>query len=113
MPANELSSFVGAMTRRKNALRKLPFAELIALPSFTRSSLACRDAIGLLGVHRRRLPDGTVLIILRCEWSSPVVPRLVHYLGFVKSLDGSWSEQRPEIFDEQIRLDVDQNLASV
>jgi hypothetical protein len=113
MSVETLTTFSGALSGRKNALRKRSFTELSALPQLSREALPCRDAVGRLGIFRRSLPDGALLVMLRCEWSAPAEPEFVHYVGFVKLPDDSWSEQRPEIFDKSIRAEFDQSLRTV
>jgi hypothetical protein len=110
MSVETFTTLCGALSRRKNALRKRTFIELSALPQLSREALPCRDAVGRLGIYRRSLPDGALLVMLRCEWSAPAEPEFVHYLGFVKLPDDSWSERRPEIFDEPIRAEFEQSL---
>lgn len=107
MPIDTFTVLIGVLSRRKNALRKRSFTELSALPQVSRETLPCRDVVGRLGIFRRALPDGALLVMLRCQWSAPAEPEFVHYLGFVKLPDESWSERRPEIFDESIRAEFE------
>jgi|ERR1051325_541360 hypothetical protein len=97
-----------AVERRKNALREMSFVELSALPAIAREPLSSPAGVGRLGICRRDLPDGALLLMLRCEWPEP--DPFVQYTGFVKRSDDSYSERRPEIFDEHIRAQVDQSL---
>jgi hypothetical protein len=97
-----------AVTHRKGALRQMSFAELSALPGVSKEELSCPDPVGHLGICHRELPDGSLLVMLRCQWPEPYP--FVQYSGFVKMRDDSCSERRPELFDEQIRADIDERL---
>jgi len=50
-----------------------------------------------LWIVRRNLSDGCIMVVLRGYWP---YASLDHCVGVVKMSDESWSEERPEIYDD-------------